>query len=147
MCLSIFSNVEYRDELAAKRAARKMVKFAKKDQLVYKVLIREGRNKFHGRYQNFFYWERGYEYYQDVPLKPEILYSWDAYDAKIFEGLHFCFSKGACKTHASMYEKTVIAEFILPKGTKYYIDHMGDDGVAEALIFPHNSAIRKLSNY
>lgn len=126
MCLTITRNKKFLEYFTGWRP-----EVAKKDMLVYKVLIKRGE-VYYSEMQN-------YEYIKNI-LQPKVkleVTQEKRWGITVDKGYH-CFTKlNSVHKYRPIRDKFTICEFIIPKGTKFYrgIYDRFENLVAETIIF------------
>lgn len=135
MCLT-FTGFKTREE------ARKFYnnpKIAKKDINVYKALKPLSSHQGKSPHKSFYY-DQGTHYYNvGRKFSAKILKPWHTWVVDIHQGLHACTHLERVKIHSQHYVRMII-----PKGSKYYVNHIAKEIVADNLIWPHTRKIRSI---
>ncbi len=124
--------------LRLNRKSRLKFKIAKEDIKVYKIVYKYGKCSCKSSVMNYKY-KMG-EVCPKIRIKPQYNFSgfFDYYEIYINEAYHYFNIGSKALYNEAYYSKNVkrhIAEFIIPKGTRYYDEKTIGLGVAETIIF------------
>jgi hypothetical protein len=144
MCLNIRLKSKHENKLADTRswnptksdtvdkAAKEYMRVAETDMLVYKGLHDLGDGEYASPYKKYRY-NVGDELYQTNDA-PKFSFTASSNYLHVNVGLHACIRPQRAYSHTDSWKKGVVAEFMIPKGTQYFIG-IDDEIVCARYIF------------